>query len=138
VEGYFLLYKSSRPRARIVTGTGAGVDSVWEQRKLEARKMLENATESPASSAPKMMKAIILDKRNRRAAHGLDKSIHINGKHASRTKQWRRASSQSRGAPWFPVKLIYTPRTVHPGQAGGECCRVHASTEKTPMRKLNF
>ena len=28
-----------------------GVDSVWEQRKLEARKMLENAAESPASSA---------------------------------------------------------------------------------------
>ena len=35
-----------------VTGAGAGVDSVWEQRKLEARKMLENAAESPASSAP--------------------------------------------------------------------------------------
>jgi hypothetical protein len=34
-----------------VTGAGAGVDSAWEQEKLEARKMLENATESPASSA---------------------------------------------------------------------------------------
>ena len=34
-----------------VTGAGAGVDSVWEQRKLEARKMLENAAESPVSSA---------------------------------------------------------------------------------------
>ena len=34
-----------------VSGGGAGVDSVWEQRKLEARKMLENAAESPASSA---------------------------------------------------------------------------------------
>jgi len=29
----------------------AGVDSVWEQKKLEARKILENAAESPASSA---------------------------------------------------------------------------------------
>jgi hypothetical protein len=29
----------------------AGVDSVWEQRKLEARKMLENGAESPASRA---------------------------------------------------------------------------------------
>ena len=29
----------------------AGVDSAWEQKKLEARKMLENAPESPASSA---------------------------------------------------------------------------------------
>ena len=31
----------------------AGVDSAWEQdaKRLEARKMLENAAESPASSA---------------------------------------------------------------------------------------
>jgi hypothetical protein len=29
----------------------AGVDSVWEQRKLEARKMLENAAESHTSGA---------------------------------------------------------------------------------------
>ena len=34
-----------------VTGAGAGVDSVWEQEKLEARKMLEKAADSPASSA---------------------------------------------------------------------------------------
>jgi hypothetical protein len=27
------------------------VDSAWEQRKLEVRKMLENAAESPASNA---------------------------------------------------------------------------------------
>ena len=38
------------PTAR-VTGAGTGVDSAWEQKKLEARKMLENAAESPASSA---------------------------------------------------------------------------------------
>jgi len=37
--------------AVIGTGAGAGVDSVWEQEKLQARKMLENAAESPASSA---------------------------------------------------------------------------------------
>jgi hypothetical protein len=29
----------------------AGVDSLWEQEKLEARKMLENATESHTSGA---------------------------------------------------------------------------------------
>jgi len=29
----------------------AGVDSVWEQEKLEARKMLENAAESLTSGA---------------------------------------------------------------------------------------
>jgi len=34
-----------------VTGAGAGVDSAWEQKKPEARKMSENAAESPASSA---------------------------------------------------------------------------------------
>jgi hypothetical protein len=34
-----------------VTCVWAGVDSAWEQEKLEARKMLENAAESPASSA---------------------------------------------------------------------------------------
>jgi hypothetical protein len=35
----------------IGTRAGAGVDSVWEQEKLEARKMLENAAESLASIA---------------------------------------------------------------------------------------
>ena len=34
-----------------VTGAGAGVDIVWEQRKFEASKMLENRAESPASNA---------------------------------------------------------------------------------------
>jgi hypothetical protein len=34
-----------------VTGAGAGVDSVWEQEKPEARKMLENAAESHTSGA---------------------------------------------------------------------------------------
>jgi len=35
----------------IGTRAGAGVDSVWEQEKLEARKMLENAAESHTSGA---------------------------------------------------------------------------------------
>ena len=34
-----------------VTCVWAGVDSVWEQRKLEARKLPEIAADSPASSA---------------------------------------------------------------------------------------
>src|SRR5215207_6223189 len=48
---------SSRPTV-CVTGAGAGVNYAWEQYKLEARKMLENAArrpygwQSPASSAP--------------------------------------------------------------------------------------
>jgi hypothetical protein len=32
-------------------GGGADMDSVWEQDKPEARKMLENRAESPASTA---------------------------------------------------------------------------------------
>jgi len=31
------------------------VDNAWEQEKLEARKMLVNRAESPASSAPMMI-----------------------------------------------------------------------------------
>jgi hypothetical protein len=34
-----------------VTGVWAGVDSAWEQGKLEAWKMLENATDSHTSGA---------------------------------------------------------------------------------------
>jgi len=37
--------------AVIGTGAGVGVDSAWEQEKLEARKMLVSGAESPASSA---------------------------------------------------------------------------------------
>jgi hypothetical protein len=47
---YTFLGKNSGPTV-CVTGAGAGVDSAWEQEKLEARRMLENAAESPASSA---------------------------------------------------------------------------------------
>ena len=42
-----------------VTGAGAGVDSVWEQEKLEARKMLVNRAESPASSARFVRRCLI-------------------------------------------------------------------------------
>jgi hypothetical protein len=43
-------FARSQPKV-CVTGAGVGVDSVWEQEKPETRKMLENATESRASSA---------------------------------------------------------------------------------------
>ena len=39
------------PLTVCVTCVWAGVDSVWEQEKLEARKMLENAAESHTSGA---------------------------------------------------------------------------------------
>jgi hypothetical protein len=53
ILGYYSEFgvRLRRPTAG-VTGAGAGVDSAGEQEKLEARKMLENAAESPASSAP--------------------------------------------------------------------------------------
>jgi hypothetical protein len=44
-----------------VTGGGTGVDNVWEQEKLEARKMLENAAESPPSSARCVSQPLELD-----------------------------------------------------------------------------
>jgi N-formylglutamate amidohydrolase len=47
-----LLFSNPLTLQVIGTGAGAGVDSAWEQEKLEARKMLENRAESPASSAP--------------------------------------------------------------------------------------
>lgn len=40
---------------------GAGVDSVWEQEKLEARKMLENAAESHQSSAGFVRRLFVLN-----------------------------------------------------------------------------
>jgi len=38
---YHMTISLKRPTV-CVTGAGAGVDSAWEQKKLEARKMLEN------------------------------------------------------------------------------------------------
>jgi hypothetical protein len=38
-------------RTVCVTCAGAGVDNAWEQKKLEARKMLENGAESHTSGA---------------------------------------------------------------------------------------
>ena len=40
-----------------VTGAGAGVDSVWEQEKLEARKLLESRSGEQASSEHRPAKA---------------------------------------------------------------------------------
>ena len=51
---FALAFELSR-RTVCVTCVWAGVDNVREQEKLEARKMLENAAESPASGAPVKM-----------------------------------------------------------------------------------
>ena len=47
---YHLYYPSCRPTV-CVTCVWAGVDSAWEQEKLEARKMLLNRAESYTSGA---------------------------------------------------------------------------------------
>jgi hypothetical protein len=65
----------------------AGVDSVWEQEKLEARKMLKNAAESHTSGAPKMKWNSFYPRETLVFAK---ESILRNGKQASRTEQWRR------------------------------------------------
>jgi hypothetical protein len=39
----------------------AGVDNAWEQEKLEAREMLENAAESHTSGARFVRRALILE-----------------------------------------------------------------------------
>jgi len=51
IFGILLIWTLKGGLTVCVTCAGAGVDSVWEQRKLEARKILQNAAESPASSA---------------------------------------------------------------------------------------
>ncbi len=47
----FMFALRDRRLTACVTGAGVGVDSAWEQNKLEARKMLEKAADSPTSSA---------------------------------------------------------------------------------------
>ena len=103
-----------------ITGAGAGVDSAWEQRKLEARKMLVNRADSHTSGAP----------------------IKMAGNHFSREKP--PASCMEKYTPKWQVNKPYkametrrvaVPRcTVVAGQidlyTGGEGA-------KTPMRKLN-
>ena len=55
MDSYLILHDFPALAAQrfALTGAGAGVDSAWEQRKLEVRKMLDakSAAESPASSA---------------------------------------------------------------------------------------
>jgi hypothetical protein len=78
------------------------VDSAWEQKKLEARKMLENAPESPASNAPKKIARdhFIREKRERKQKYTPKRRAR------KPYKAMESASCDSRGAPWFPVKLI--------------------------------
>ena len=90
-----------------VTGAGAAVDSAWEQYKLEARKMLENTAESPASSAPNKYRGRSFFPRETVQQRPIDELYSGDGRSGGRTTHWRHVWSQSRGAPWSLVKLIY-------------------------------
>jgi hypothetical protein len=48
---YFSQFRTGSRPTVCVTCVWAGVDSLWEQEKLEARKILENAAESHTSGA---------------------------------------------------------------------------------------
>ena len=93
-----------RVHALLVTRVWAGVDNVWEQENAEARKMLENRAESHPSGAPRKSGGSFFTPET---VQQNGESILRNDRSKSRTKQWRRAQLQSRGAPWLPVKLIY-------------------------------
>ncbi len=59
---FSLAYYLWRSRPTVcVTCVWAGVDSAWEQRKLEARKMLENAAESHTSGARFVGRVVVQD-----------------------------------------------------------------------------
>ena len=84
------MVKGSRPTV-CVTCVWAGVDSAWEQKKPEARKMLVNRAESPASGAPIKSGELIFHARNR----PVEQSILPSDRSTSRTKQWRYAEEAS-------------------------------------------
>jgi hypothetical protein len=96
---------SQRRPTVCVTGAGAGVDSVREQEKLEARKILENAAESPASSAPRKSGGSFftpetVQQRRKVYSQATDRqAVQSSGGMPQR---------HPRGAPWLPVSLIYT------------------------------
>jgi len=59
-------------------GGGAGGDSLREQKNAEARKMLENAAESPASSAPTHDGTHHISQKNGDRSYRLNKSSSYN------------------------------------------------------------
>jgi hypothetical protein len=88
-----------------VTGAGAGVDSAWEQRKLEARKMFVNGAESLASSAPrKSGGSFFTPETVQRFCEVYSEKTEQQAVHSSGGMPKR----YPRGAPWLPVQLIYT------------------------------
>ena len=87
-------YRLNCPTA-CVTCVWAGVDSAWEQEKLEARKMLENAAESHTSGAPSLV---------HHNPYGRNGSIvyndHGQARSHNRNTHWY---ARIRAGPWFSV-----------------------------------
>jgi hypothetical protein len=79
------------------------VDSAWEQEKPEARKILEKPQNPQRPVHLRKIESHHVSPKKQ----GRNGSILQIGRRISRTKQWRRAQAQSRGAPWFPIKMMY-------------------------------
>jgi len=86
------------------------VDSVWEQEKLEARKMPKNAARTHPQLHPVMIAG---NHFPREKPASVDKSILRKGRSTSspsgKAVETRGATAplQSRAAPWFPVRMIH-------------------------------
>ena len=101
---HFPIYLASRPTV-CVTCVWAGVDSVWEQEKPEARKMPENRADSHTSGAPVWDGDILFHERNRGTI-----GVYCEWQTRSRTVAVV-SPRDSRGAPWLPVRMIH-PRVT--------------------------
>jgi hypothetical protein len=64
--------------------------------------MLENAAESPASSAPPENENVLFPERNRGA-----KGVYCKWQAHKPYKAMEMGFLPSRGAPWFPVRMIH-------------------------------
>jgi hypothetical protein len=121
-----LAVKTKHPTV-CVTCVWVGVDSAWGQRKLEARKMLENAAESPASSVSMKVQPTGCS----RARFWICSVCSVNGNAypgTLRRDQSKRAwevlfSNQNKPAPVFdcPVRIRLTGNDARTSQPASVC-----------------
>ena len=90
----------------------AGVDSAWEQEKLEARKILEKAAESHTSGAPRKSGSHF---SRQKPSSGMGESILSKDRTISRTKQWRHAEEASP-----KCTMVTGPIDLYTGGEGGK------------------
>ena len=94
----------ARRRTDCVTCVWAGVDNAWEQRKLEARKMLLKSRRLPPVGCTE----------KERGSFFTPETVQRMGKVYSQATDLQAVQSSGgmpkrhpRGAPWLPVPLIY-------------------------------